>query len=436
MATFCTDFTDITHFAPQKIGPMSARFVAHGGVATPRGFQATGVAAGFRPNDPNRLDVALVISDRPAFCSGVFTQNIFSAAPVEVCKEHIADGRAQAFFMNSGCANAATGAQGLEDAHAMAHIAADALGLQKKDVLIASTGVIGQHLNMNAVKKGAFEGAKNLQGEHDGGHSAACAIMTTDTHPKECAISWKTADKRFSKATFTIGGMAKGSGMIMPNMATMIAALTTDAPLSHEASDALLKSIVSKTFNKVTVDGDTSTNDTCIFMANGAAAPKQVGIIEPGDVAYNEIQEVLYTVASTLARSMAADGEGATKLVTVHVSGANSDKDADNIARTVANSPLVKTAIYGHDANWGRIAGAIGRSGVSLAPCDIDITFMGVPVLRAGLPVPFNEDEMLELFKQNEIIISINLGTGLHETTMWTCDLTTDYIHINADYRS
>ncbi|MBQ3302382.1 MAG: bifunctional ornithine acetyltransferase/N-acetylglutamate synthase, partial [Eggerthellaceae bacterium] len=269
----------------------------------------------------------------------------------------------------------------------------------------------------------------------NGGSDAARAIMTTDTHPKECAYAFSGDGIGYDGCMFTVGGMAKGSGMIMPNMATMIAAVTTDVPIaSAHLHDALVEA-VNKTFNKITVDSDTSTNDSCFAFASGAAA-SDAAPFEPGTKAFDVFQQALTAVCGNLARNMAADGEGASRLVVVRVAGAASDADADAAARTVANSPLVKTAIFGHDANWGRIAGALGRSGASFCQQDVDIDIMGIPVCRKGLTVPFDEEEALRRFERPEIDIDVDLGAGQASTVMWTCDFTYEYVTINGDYRT
>ena len=304
----------------------------------------------------------------------------------------------------------------------------------------ASTGVIGQQLDITPFKTGVPALHAELQktgAADESGHRAARAIMTTDTVPKEYAVSYTSADPSFAGCTFTVGGMAKGSGMIMPNMATMISVLTTDAPVPANLLHEALTEAVNCSFNKVTVDGDTSTNDTCVAFASGKAAEgKDKAAFTKESVAFAEFKATLCEVTQHLARAMARDGEGATKLVTVVVRGAANDADADVAARTVANSPLVKTALYGHDANWGRIAGALGRSGAQFKQENVDIDIMGMPVLRAGLPVPFDEEEALRRFEASEIVLEADLGAGSAETTMWTCDFSHEYVSINGDYRS
>ena len=414
----------------------SIAFIEGGGVTSALGFKAAGVHAGFRKN-PERFDMALVVADEPCACAGTFTQNVFCAAPVIVSREHlegVSYGTARAAVVNSGIANAATGERGLEAAREMARITGDAVGCPASEVMVASTGVIGQHLPLGPFETGVPAALAVLSRE--GGHDAARAIMTTDTHPKEAAVSFQAPGDAYEGCSFTVGGMAKGSGMIMPNMATMISIITTDTPLRADVLHEALVRAVNKSFNKVTVDSDTSTNDTCLLLASGAAAPEGAPAFASGTPELAAFEEALQAVCVNLARQMATDGEGATRLVTVNVTGAVDDADADAAARTVANSPLVKTAITGHDANWGRIAGAIGRSGAHFRQQDVSIDIMGLPVCREGMTVPFDEDEALRRFEDPEIVIDIDLGAGDAKTTMWTCDFSHEYITINGDYRT
>lgn len=408
--------------------------VEQGGVASAQGFRAGGVHAGFRKN-PGRLDMALVEADELCPAAATFTQNIFCAAPVIVSKEHLDGcnhGLAKAVIINSGCANAATGMIGIEAAERTCAIVAEAIGCSEEDVLVASTGVIGQILDTTPFESAVPQLHETMTRET--GADAALAIMTTDTVSKEIALTYESKDPALAGATITVGGMAKGSGMIMPNMATMIAVLTTDAPLSPEVLHTALLRSVQQSFNKVTVDSDTSTNDTCFALASGKAAPGAQ--ITEGSFAFQEFQAALDHVTQELARMMARDGEGATKLVTVNVAGAANDEDADRAARTVANSPLVKTAIFGHDANWGRIAGALGRSGAHFEQQQVSIDIMGIPVCREGLTVEFSEEEALRRFELPEIVIDVDLGAGEARTTIWTCDFSYDYVRINGDYRT
>lgn len=441
------------------------------GVTAAAGFAAGGIHAGFRKN-PERLDMALLVAqDGPCAAAGTFTQNRFCAAPVQVSRQHLGQGAcygmAQAVVVNSGNANAATGAQGRAVAEQSAQLVAGAVGCAADQVLVASTGVIGQQLDLApfaagvpvlAAQLAAGEGAGAAQADTGAdsaarpadapawtadqaaagiatGAAAARAIMTTDTVPKERAVSYVSADPAYAGTTFHVGGMCKGSGMIMPNMATMIAVLTTDAPVEPQALRQVLLACVKQSFNKVTVDSDTSTNDTCFALASGAAAPGAAPIAA-GTPAAAELEAAFLRVCAQLARAIAADGEGASKLVTVNVTGAASEADADRAARTVANSPLVKTAIYGHDCNWGRIADALGRSGASFQQEDVTIRIMDLLVCEKGLTVPFDEDEALRRFERPEIVIDADLGAGDCGTTIWTCDLTHEYVTINGDYRT
>ena len=406
-----------------------------GGVSSALGFKAAGIHAGFRA-DPERLDFGLVAADAPCAAAAVFTQNVFCAAPVTISRRHldgVSYGTARAVAINSGNANAATGEVGLQAAEESAVLVAEALGCTRDEVLVASTGVIGQHISLIPFKTGALEAVGALSRE--GGSDAARAIMTTDTRPKQTAVAFSGDAIGFPGCTFTVGGMSKGAGMIMPNMATMIAVITTDAPVRADVLHEVLVKAVGRSFNKITVDSDTSTNDCCFALASGEAAP--TGAYFERDSAALALFERAFTcVCCDLAREMAADGEGATRLVTVRVAGAASEADADLAARTVANSPLVKTAIFGHDANWGRIAGALGRSGASFNQEDVSIDIMGMPVCRAGLTVPFDEEEALRRFERPEIDIDVDLGAGDFSTMMWTCDFSYEYVKINGDYRT
>ncbi len=411
------------------------RAVPAGGVTSARGFSAAGVHAGFR-DDPARADLALLVADEPCSAAGVFTTNRFCAAPVTVCREHLGDagcGTARAVVVNSGNANAATGEPGRALARNTCDIASQLLGCEPRQVLVASTGVIGLPLDIAPFETGIPAALDAL--DTAGGAAAARAIMTTDTRPKEYAVAYESQVLEYLGSTFTVGGCAKGSGMIMPDMATMIALITTDAPVAPKTLHTLLADAVRRTFNKVTVDSDTSTNDTCIMLASGASALGATPIAE-GTEAYLELERAVYVVCEALARSIAADGEGASKLVTVTVAGAATPEEADIAARAVANSPLVKTAVAGHDCNWGRVAMALGKCGVAFNQEDVDIDIMDIPVCRAGLTVPFDEDEARRRFEAPEIVIWANLGAGDASATVWTCDLTHEYISINADYRS
>lgn len=403
-----------------------------GGVCAAAGVRASGVSAGFRRN-PNRLDLALVVADEACVVAGAFTTNRFCAAPVALSRERAARGRARAVVLNSGNANAATGEPGLAVARRSAQIVADELGCDAQDVLMASTGVIGVPLPVAPFEAGVPAAVASLGADAAHAHDAACAVMTTDTRPKEVALVGNVPDGRGGEVTVHVGGFVKGSGMIQPNMATMLAVLSTDAPLTPEAAHEALLAAVRVSFNKVTVDSDTSTNDTALLIATGAAGGEPIDVDSP---AYPAVAAAVRGACVELARMIAADGEGATKLVTVSVMGAATPDDADTVARAIANSPLVKTAVFGHDANWGRVAAAAGKCGVAFDQDRVDIDFLGVPVCRSGLTVPMDEEEMLRRFDESEVEIAVNLGAGACSARVWTCDLTHDYVTINGDYRT
>jgi len=415
----------------------NATFVV-GGLGAVKGIRCAGVSAGFRRN-PARKDLALVVAEKPAVAAGVFTQNTFCAAPVTVSRSHLAKGEGiKAIILNSGVANAATGEPGIQTAIASAQIVAKHLNCEPHQVLMASTGVIGVLLPEEPFVAGVPLAIANL-GAADGtalaaGLAAAQAIMTTDTHPKQAAVTFTATQSDGVEVSYTIGGMVKGSGMIQPNMATLLGVLATDALLTQEAAQLALKQAMDYTLNKVTVDSDSSTNDSVYLLSTGATPGKT---IDPNCPLFKPFVYALTALATDLARQIAYDGEGATKLVTINITGAASDADADAAGRSIANSPLVKTALAGHDANWGRIAMAIGKSGAQFRQEHVDISLMGVPVCRAGLGVAFDENEALRLFVENpEIVIDVDLGAGSAATRFWTCDLTHDYITINGDYRS
>lgn len=414
--------------APQSFGFSPCE----GGACAAAGMRAAGISAGFRKN-PQRKDMALVVADKTSVCAATFTQNRFCAAPVQVSRARAASGHARAVVLNSGNANAATGEPGLRCAEKACALVAQALNCDEQDVLVASTGVIGVQLPFEPYVTGVPAIVDALAATPAAAHDAACAVMTTDTHSKEAAFAGPAPQADGSSVTVHVGGFVKGSGMIQPNMATMLCVLSTDAPLTPGAAHAALLSAVRQTFNKVTVDSDTSTNDTCILFATGAAGGEDIDEASP---AFPAVAAAIKGVCTNLARQIAADGEGSTKLVTVDVLGAATQADAEKVAFAIANSPLVKTAIFGHDANWGRVAAAAGKCGVPFSQEDVDIDFMGVPVLRAGLPVPMDEEDMLRRFEQPEIDIAISLGAGEAHSRVWTCDLTHDYVKINGEYRT
>jgi glutamate N-acetyltransferase/amino-acid N-acetyltransferase len=407
---------DVTDFAPTSVP---------GGVTAARGFSASGVAAGIRNGGAGK-DVALIVADRPSAAAGVFTTNKVAAAPVVVSRETLVPGVLQAIVVNAGNANACTGWRGLEDARAMQAATAEALGVFTELVAVASTGVIGVRLPLGLVESGISDAAAEL--DTNGGASAAEAIMTTDTFAKECAVRVVVGEH-----TWTVGGMAKGSGMIRPNMATMLGFITTDAPLTATAAEEVLRAAVGRTFNRVTVDGDTSTNDMVLLMANGAAGGESV---EVGDPRLEPVAAALETVAAELARMIARDGEGATTFVEVTVTGAASDSDAELAAFTIAESPLVKTAVFGRDPNWGRVAMALGRSGAQVDPDRFEIAVAGVLTCADGQAVDFDETAASAAMDAPGVVIAVDMHVGDGEATVWTCDLSYDYIRINAEYRT
>ncbi|AEG13974.1 Arginine biosynthesis bifunctional protein ArgJ [Desulfofundulus kuznetsovii DSM 6115] len=395
-----------------------------GGVTAPQGFLAAGVAAGVKYK--GRRDIALIFSEVPARAAGVFTTNLVKGAPVVVTMERIARGRARAVVVNSGNANTCNGEQGIRDARAMAQETARVLNIPEEDVLVASTGVIGQPMPMDRILPGIAAAARELSS--GGGAAAAEAIMTTDTEPKETALSLT-----LSGHTVTIGGMAKGSGMIHPSMATMLCFITTDAAVSAPCLQEMLRHAVDRSFNMISVDGDTSTNDMVLALANGRAGNPEI-TAENED--YHLLRDALTEVCTRLARAVARDGEGATKLLEVKVINAASEKDARLAARAVVASNLVKTAIYGRDANWGRIICAAGYSGAHFDPDRVDIYLGDIMVARDGVALPFDEEAASSVLAGREVRVLVDLKSGEYEATAWGCDLTGEYVNINASYRT
>ena len=395
-----------------------------GGVTAPGGFLAGAACAAIKRKD--RADVAVLYSQVPAAAAGVFTANRVKAAPVLLSMERLSGGRAQAVVANSGNANACNGGGGLSDARAMTAAAADVLGIPEEYVLAASTGVIGKRLPMDRVLPAVRKAAANLS--RRGGSQAAEAIMTTDTFRKEAAVSLALGGRRV-----TVGGMAKGSGMIHPNMATMLCFLTTDAAITPACLRQALKSAADRTFNMITVDGDTSTNDMAVVLANGLAGNEE--ICAPGED-YRLFVEALTAVCQKLAVDIARDGEGATKLIEVTVRGAATQEDARLAARAVAASSLVKAAVFGRDANWGRILCAAGYSGASFDPGLVDVFLGGLQVAAGGSGLDFDEAKAKEILGGEKVEIVLDFKEGGFSATAWGCDLSYDYVKINADYRT
>lgn len=395
-----------------------------GGVTAAQGFVAGGLFCGIRKA---KKDIAIIRSLTPAVTAAVFTLNKTQAAPIIVDKQQLASSHlCSAIVVNSGNANACTGEHGLKDAWTIVETTAKALALPKEQVLVSSTGVIGQYLPMEKILNGIQELAGKLSVE---GHTdAAEAIMTTDTYMKEVAVRYKTEN-----TTITIGGMAKGSGMIAPNMATMLAFVTTDAAIEPAALKQALATVNSRSFNRLTVDGDTSTNDMAVVMANGMANNTP---LKEGTEAYRHFVAALEHVFVHLAKMIARDGEGATKLIEVLVEGAKTEEEAVQAARAVANSNLVKTAIHGADANWGRILCAVGYSGIDFDPANVSIRFNTLPVLQPQYNIVLDEEAAKEILSKDHIVIGIDLHQGSASACFYTCDLSKEYVHINASYRS
>ena len=426
-----------------------------GGVCAPKGFKAGGIWCGVKASSKKR-DLALIYSDVACTAAAMFTTNRVQAASVLVSQEHLVKGKLRAIIANSGNANACTGDAGLAAARRMAELVADEFAISPKDVAVASTGVIGVPLPIAAIENSMGALANSLRGD-EAGHAAALeAIMTTDTRKKEVSL-----EIEIGGVPVRIGGMVKGAGMIHPNMATMLCFITCDAAISYAALDWSLRRAVRRSFNRVTVDGDTSTNDTIIIMASGAAGNPVINLV---DAAFEVFAAALEEACIRLARMVARDGEGASKLVTVTVSGAASEKDAETLAKSVASSSLVKAACFGADANWGRVLCALGYAvgtdgaGVEFEPSQTEVRFKSIGasvaggtntvggantvgggeicVCKNGASVPFSEADAKSILSQEEIEIIVSVGSGPGRAVVWGCDLTYDYVKINGDYRS
>ncbi|HEX8031470.1 MAG TPA: bifunctional glutamate N-acetyltransferase/amino-acid acetyltransferase ArgJ [Vicinamibacterales bacterium] len=403
---------------------MSSVRSVEGGVTAPSGFRASGLHCGIKAN--GKPDFSLIVSDMPASAAGVFTLNLAKAAPVSLSQDHLAssNGRAQAIVTNSGCANACTGPQGVADAKEMAQLTATALGCREDHVLVASTGVIGVNLKMDKVRSGVSMATAALA--VDGGPAAARAIMTTDPFPKEYAVEVHT-----EFGSFRVGGMAKGSGMIEPRMATMLGYLTTDALVDPVMLSRALAEASRYTFNAITVDGEPSTNDCVFALANGASG------VTINENLYPTLVEAFRAVAHELALGIVRGGEGATKLIAVKITGASSDADAWMAARAIANSPLVKTAVHGGDPNWGRLVAAAGRSGAAFVLDGARVQIGSLVLFEDGRPFDELAPKAADYLNGKDIAIEVNLGTGgSHTATVWTCDLSAEYVKINAEYRT
>ena len=394
------------------------------GITAPKGFRSAGIHCGIKKS---RKDLALIVSDLPATAAAVFTLNKVQAAPVLISKRHLDESETfKAIIVNSGNANACTGERGFQDAVTMANETAKVLGVKSKEIFVASTGVIGEPLPIVKIINGIHQIAKQVdESEYI---STAEAIMTTDTFVKSFSSTFEIDGKIVS-----IGGIAKGSGMIHPNMATMLAFITTDASIEKNVFQGLLKTVTDKTFNRIVVDGDTSTNDMVVALANGASGTDP---LQPQTESYKIFEEHLYEVLKKLSIDIVIDGEGATKLIEITVEGALSDSDAEKAARTVALSPLVKTAIHGEDANWGRIIAAVGYSGIDFNPDKFEIIINDVPILKQNYFVTLPNAEANKTLKSRNINLKIKLNMGSGTSTVWTCDFSEEYVKINGSYRT
>jgi glutamate N-acetyltransferase/amino-acid N-acetyltransferase len=395
-------------------------FVPRGTVTTAKGFTAGAIFAGINKKARHKLDLGILFSEAPCTTAGVFTLNKITAAPVKLCRERLPSNRIRAVVVNSGCANAATGEPGLGDASNMAALTADHLGVPPDEVLVASTGIIGERLRLSLIKTGIEK--VTLSG--DGGHQMAKAIMTTDTVTKEVAIKAE-ADE------FIIGGIAKGSGMIHPQMGTLLCFLATDARVDMGFLTHALKKAVDISFNMVSIDGDTSPNDTVLLMANGLAGGETIGQNTKQAAVF---QQALDQLCIYLAKAIARDGEGATRLIEVTVDGAASMADARLVARTAVSSPLVKAAVHGGDPNWGRIIAAAGRSGAQVLETGTDLSIGGIRLVKGGSPLSFDRSLVAKALKNDEVPITINLNLGRAKATAWGCDLSQEYVTINSRY--
>ena len=401
-----------------------------GGVCAAKGFTAAGVHCGVKAgSSPDKNDLALILSEKECAAAATYTMNRVKAAPLYVTMDHLENGVAWGVVANSGNANACS-PQSHENAEAMSVSAAAATGREPGDFVVASTGVIGQTINISAIQAGLPQAAAALSA--DGSDAAAHAIMTTDTVKKEIAVSLTIGGKEVR-----LGAIAKGSGMIHPNMGTMLAFITTDCAITHEMLSDALHEVVARTFNRVTVDGDTSTNDMCVVLANGMAGNS---LIEWKDQDYETFLAALEEVCRYLSRAIAGDGEGASKLVTCKMHGARSEESAERLAKAVVGSSLVKAAMFGADANWGRVLCAMGYSKAPFRPEYVDVKFSSIQgevlVCKKGIGLEFDEELAKKILSQDEVVIDICVNEGEHEATCWGCDLTYDYVKINGDYRS
>ena len=404
--------------------------IIEGGITAPKGFLATGEHVGVKKV---KKDLAIIYSEKPALCSAVFTKNLVKAPPLWWCEKLVKEKqKIQAIVINSGNANACTGDRGYQDALAMADTLSECLNIKKESVLVTSTGVIGAYLSMDKIIPGIKETSKTLGSDEKSAKRCAKAIMTTDTFRKEIAVEIDIKGKKVKLA-----GIAKGSGMIHPNMATMLGFITTDINISQELLDKAFKENINDSFNMITVDGETSTNDMAVILANGLA---ENPVVDKEDEDYEKFKTALDYITKYLAKQIVKDGEGATKFLECQIFNAKSKEDARVLCKAILNSNLVKTAFFGNDANWGRILSAMGASGVDFDPNQVKISFKNdtgeIKLFENGLPVEFDEDFAFKILKQEEIKILIDMNRGLESIIGWGCDLSFDYVKINAEYRT
>jgi glutamate N-acetyltransferase/amino-acid N-acetyltransferase len=397
--------------------------ISDGTITSPPGFSAGGVFIGLKSRGEDKLDLALLVSDTTCSVGGVFTTSSIRSATVDLDRERVARGQARALIVNAGIANTCVGPQGYKDAEEMTRLAANTLGLTAEDVLVCSTGVIGVELPMSLIRSGVTA----ISLDASGGNQLARAMMTTDTHPKETAVSFTASTGQ----TITIGGVAKGSGMIHPNMATMLSFAATDAAVDPGFLQTTVKAVADETYNMLTVDGDSSTNDTFLAFANGQAGNPVIDDRSPDAPAF---RSALHRVCTDLTRMLARDGEGASRLITVQVDGARSDVDARKAAKTIAGSNLVKSAVYGADPNWGRLMMALGRSGAEAVEEHVDLFVNGVCIMEAGTPIPFHRDAVVALMSTDQVDFRVSLNLADGAATAFGCDLTEQYVIINSAY--
>ena len=397
-------------------------FIASGTVTSPKGFQAGATYAGIKKRTDSVLDLGILLSEAPCAAVGLFTTNRIKAAPVVLSRRRLPSESVMAVVINSGCANASVGEPGLNDAVKMAGLAAQSIGVSPEAVLVASTGVIGRRLPMELIETGI----RQIAVSRNGGHELARAIMTTDTVPKEGAVAINAGESGFS-----IGGIAKGSGMIHPDLATLLCFLTTDAAVDIGLLRLSLQKAVAVSFNMVSIDGETSPNEMVLIMANGLAGSR---LISEGSRSADTFQQALSKLCIYLAKGVARDGEGATKLIEVTVSGASSIEEARLAARTIVSSPLVKTAVHGSDPNWGRILAAVGRSGVEVVESKTGLYIGNICLVKAGCPVSFNREEVVRVLDSSEVPVRLELNLGTATATAWGCDLSREYVTINSEY--